>query len=75
MKAFEVNITAIHRVERSWFDRDFIEDVDVVHLSVGDADEGGYGTTQIDQRVHLDRALLPAKLGPGKQRQAQIDRR
>jgi hypothetical protein len=39
----------------------------------GDADKSGNVAVQVQQGVHLDGGLAPAKLRPRKQRQAQID--
>ena len=44
-----------------------------MHLAAGDADKRGNVAVQVQQRVHLDGGLAPAKLRPRKQRQAQID--
>ena len=46
-----------------------------MQLAVGDVDEAGDVAAQIDQCMKLDRRLGRAKRCPGKQRQAQIDRR
>ena len=42
-------------------------------LPVGNADKRGDVTPQVQQRVHLQGGLVPAELGPGEQREAQID--
>jgi hypothetical protein len=44
-----------------------------VHLAVGNADRRGDTATQIQQRVHLYRGFVLAKLRPRKQGEAQVD--
>ena len=44
-----------------------------MHIAAGDADKRGDVAVQVQQGVHLDGGLAPAKLRPRKQRQAQID--
>jgi len=44
-----------------------------MHITAGDTDERGNVAVQVQQGVHLDGGLAPAKLRPRKQRQAQID--
>ena len=73
IESFEVQIPAIHDVDRSGFYHQNVEDFDVVQLAVGDMDEARDVAAQIEQRVHLDRCLGRAKRCPRKQRQAQID--
>src|SRR2546428_7668083 len=45
-----------------------------MHFSVGNANKSGDVAVQIEQRVHLDGTFGFAELGPGKQREAKIDR-
>jgi hypothetical protein len=44
-----------------------------MHIPAGDADKCGNVAVQVQQGVHLDSSLAPAKLRPRKQRQAQVD--
>jgi len=69
----EIDVAAIQDVERARFRKDLVEDVDVVHGAVGNADKRGDVAMQIQQRVHFDGGLVLAKLGPGEQREAQVD--
>jgi len=46
-----------------------------VHLAIGDVDERRNIAAQVQQRMQLDRRLVPPESGPRKQRQAQIDGR
>ena len=69
VEPLEVEIAAIHHVEGASFRRDLIQDVHVMHFAVGDADKQGDVAMQIDQRVHLHRALALAEASPGEHRQ------
>src|SRR5271165_538464 len=73
MEPFKIDVAAIHYVEGAGLDGQFVEDIDVMHLAVGDADEGGYVAAQVQQGVHLHSGLAFAELGPWKQFQAEID--
>ena len=44
-----------------------------MRFASGNADKRGDVTPQLQQRVHLEGGLVPAELGPGEQREAQID--
>jgi hypothetical protein len=46
-----------------------------MHLAIGNAHEQGDVAMQVDQRVHLHRALALAETRPRKHRQTQIDGR
>ena len=71
----EIQITAIHHIERTSFDGQHIQYVDLVGLAVRDVDEGGNVASQVEQRMQLDRRLGGAKWRPWKQRQTQVDGR
>ena len=73
VEALEIDVAAVHDVERAGLGQDLVEDVDVVHFAVGNADKRGDVAVQVQQRVHLDGGLVLAELGPRKQRQAQVD--
>ena len=73
VKAREVEIAAIHDVNRAWLQQKLVEDIDVVNLAIGDNDRSRNVSAQIQKRVEFDRAFAFAKLRPGKQRQTQID--
>src|ERR1035437_3325485 len=73
VKTLEIHVAAIHDVEGSSLRRNLVEDVDVMHFAVGNADKRGDIAMQVQQCVHLHRAFVAAKLRPGKQRQAKID--
>ncbi len=75
VQPLEVEIPAIHHIEGTGFRRDAIQDVHVMHFAVGDADEQGDVAMQIDQRVHLHRALALTETSPREHCQTQIDGR
>src|ERR1035437_2147755 len=75
VESLEIDVAAVHDVERPGLRPDLVEDVDVMHFAVRDADKRGDVAMQIQQGVHLDGALMLAKLGPWEQRQAQVDGR
>ena len=72
-EAFEIDVGPIHDVEGAGLGADLVEDVDVVHFAVGNADKRGDVASQVQQRVHLHGSLAPAELGPREQREAQVD--
>ena len=69
----EIDMAAVHHVERTSLEAQHVEHVHVVQLAVADMDEGRYGAAQVQQRVQLDGRLGRAKRRPGKQAQTQID--
>ena len=73
VEPFEVEVAAIHHVESARFGKEHVEDVDLVQFAVGDVDEAGNSAAQVEQRVQLHGRFGRAKLGPRKQRQAQVD--
>src|SRR3989338_318045 len=73
MQPGEVEIAAIHDVERPSFGNDLVENIHVVQLAVADVDEAGDIATQVEQRMQLDRRFGRTKRSPRKYRQTQID--
>lgn len=74
-EASEVEVAAIHHVEGTRLERDPVQGVHVVDLSLGHGDEGWYRAGEIDHCVNLDRGLAASKLRPREQRHAQVDDR
>jgi hypothetical protein len=70
----EVDVSAIKEVERARFEDQRIEPVDVVDPAIGDMHQHRDRSVQIEQRVHLDRALFLAEPRPGENCQTQINR-
>jgi len=75
VKSLEVQVCPVHDVERSGFDGQFVEDVDVVNLAGGNNDKGWNVSMKVQQRMQFDRCFALSEFCPGKQRQAKIDRR
>src|ERR1035437_5216445 len=75
MKPLEIDVATVHHIEGPGFDQKFVEDVDVMHVAVGNANEGGDVAAQVEQCVHLHRTYVLAELGPREHRQAKINRR
>ena len=73
MQPGEVEIAAIHDVERPSLGNDLVENVHVVQLAVADVDEAGNVAAQVEQRMQFDRSLGRPERSPRKYRQAQID--
>ena len=71
----EVQVAAIHHVERSGLEGQHIQHVDLVGLAVRDMNEGWNVAAQIEQRMKFDCCLGGTKRRPWKQRQTQVDGR
>lgn len=68
----EIQITAIHHVERAGFESQHVQHVDLVGLAVRDVDEGWNVAAQVEQRMQSDGCFGGTKRRPWKQRQAQV---
>jgi hypothetical protein len=75
VEASEIEVAAVHHVERSRFDGHEVENIDLVRSAVADVNEGWDSATKIEQRVHLDRCLAVMKWRPVEQAQTQVDGR
>ena len=75
VEPLEVQVTPIHDVEGAGFDEQQVQHIDIVHLAVGDVDEGGDRASKIEQRVQLHCCFCRAKRRPREHRQAEIDSR
>ena len=73
VEPLEVEVAAIHHVEGARLGNEHVEDVDIVQFAVGDVDEARDSAAQVEERVQFHRRFGFAKLGPWKQRQAQVD--
>src|SRR5439155_10761851 len=73
IQPLEIEIAAVHHVERTRLGRKRVQDIHVVHLRRRDAKKAGDGAAQIEQRVQLEGVLGRLVMGPGEQRQAEID--
>ena len=73
VESSEIQISPVHHIEGAGFGDQDVEYIDVVPFAVGNMDKTRDLTAQIQQRMHLDRALGRAKRRPREQRQTQID--
>ena len=73
VETLEVYVAAIEQIKSARFQKQPVEEIDVVHLRSGHINIGRNAAAQIQQGVNLDRTFVPAKLSPGKKGQAQID--
>ncbi len=74
IKTCEIQVAAIHDIERTRFDRHEVQHVDFVHLAIADVDKRWDCAPQVQQSVQFHRALGLAKRCPVEQAQTQIDR-
>ncbi len=75
MEAGEIDVGAIHDVDRPGFRDQHVEGMDVVQFAVRDVDQARDAAPQVEQGMHLHRRLGGAEMCPRKNRQAQIDGR
>src|SRR5215510_12401204 len=73
VEPLEVEISAIHDIEGTRLGDEHIEDVDVVQFAIGNMDETGNRSAQVEQRMEFERRFGSTKLGPRKQRETQVD--
>ncbi len=73
MPAGEVEVAAIHDVERAGVPDELVEDVDVMHTARGDNDDGGKVALEREQGVEFDGSLVPPKRGPRKERETEVN--
>ena len=72
-EACKIQIAAIHNVDGASFDRQLVEDVDLVNRALGQSDERGNRAAQIQQGMQFDCRLGGPKVGPRKEDQARVD--
>src|SRR2546425_5160957 len=73
VQTFEVDVAAVHDVERAGFGENLVEDIHVVHFAVSNAYKRGDIAVQVQQRVHLHRGFMLAKFRPREQGETQVD--
>jgi hypothetical protein len=71
----EVDVSAIHHVERTRLEDELVHRRDIAAFSSGNTQEHGEVATQVQERVELDRAAFAFELRPREEAQAQPDRR
>jgi hypothetical protein len=75
IESAEIDIGPVHHIEGPGFDRQDVEDGDIVGLSVSYPHKTRDISTQVDERVKFDSGLVASELSPGEQLQAEIDGR
>jgi len=73
VESFEIEVAAIHHVKGSGLQRKMIEGIHIVHFPLGNMDKTGDAPTKVDERVKFDGSLSSTKLGPRKEREAEVD--
>lgn len=73
VESFEIDVSSIHDIVGSGFERQLIEDGHIVRFALGNVDKTRDAATEIEERVQFDSGFAFPKLGPGKERQAKID--
>ena len=69
----KVDVGAIHDVERTGFDKQFVEGAQIVRLCVCNVDKTRNAAMQVEEGVQLDGALAFAKARPRKEGEAEVD--
>ena len=69
----KVDVTAVHDIEGTRFQNQFVEHVHIVCLALCNADKTGDVAAQIHQRVELDGGFAPTESGPREKGKTQID--
>jgi len=75
VEAGEIDIAAVHDVDRASLREEQVKCVNVVQFAVRNVDEARDITAQVQQRVHLDRRFGRTEMRPRKDRQTKVDGR
>jgi hypothetical protein len=73
VKTTKIEIASIQDVDGSCFRKKLIEDRDIVNLSMGNDDNGGNTSVEVQEGMQFYGPFPFAKGCPGKQRQTKID--
>jgi hypothetical protein len=73
IESFEIQITTVHDVKRSWFWDERIEDVHLVRKGLGDAHESWDIAIQIYERVQFDSRLVLSESRPREKVETEVD--
>lgn len=73
VKRIKTDVSLVHKVIRTRFDRDFIHYLGVVDGTFRYADECGDRTSEIHQRMHFDGSFSMMEGRPGAQRETKVD--
>lgn len=71
----KIHIAVVHRVDGLFGDRHFIKHLDVMYFGGRHSHKRWDDAAQINERMHLDRFLGRAKLGPRKQGEVEVNGR
>jgi len=74
IEAIEVQIPTVDDIEGSGFEDQLIEDFDVVDLAMGDNNEAGDTSPEIQESMQFHGAFVSSELGPREKRETEIDR-
>ena len=69
----KIDVALVHDVEAAGLENHVVEKMDIVHLTACNAYKRRDIGSQVQLGVDLDGTFVSAMLGPGKQRQTQID--
>jgi len=75
IKPRKVYVSTIHGDDGIFFQREDIQDIDIVYFAGSQTDKRRNGSPQIEEGVHLDGGFGLAKMRPREEGKAQIDGR
>ena len=75
IKPRKVYVSAIHGDDGIFFQREDIQDIDIVYFAGSQADKRRNGSPQIEEGVHLDGGFGLAKMRPREKGKTQVDGR
>jgi hypothetical protein len=75
VQALEIDVAAIHHVERAGLRNDLVEHSDVGHLAVCNPINIWDVAMEVEQRVQFDGGLVLAKTRPREQRKTEVNGR
>ena len=73
VKLLEGDVSLVHQVESTRFDRYLIHHLGIIDLTRRKQDKGGNRASQVHQRMHLEGPLAMVELRPGTQLQTQFN--
>lgn len=73
IESFEIDISSIHDIVGSWFDRKLIEYGHIMRFALRNVDKTRDAATEIKERVQFDSRFTSPKLCPGKESETKID--
>ena len=73
IESFEIDISSIHDIVGSWFDRKLIEYGHIMRFALRNVDKTRDAATEIKEGVQFDSRFTSPKLCPGKESEAKIN--